>query len=93
VPLEVEFRTNDVVCASVGRLRESTPGWTYVWQGDYVSRRLTVALGSMIRWVVPIPPNAMPEPGRYVVEASLCGARDFRAQTHFVVQRVGTRRP
>lgn len=91
VPLEVEFRTNDVVCAHVGSA--STPGWTYVWQGDYVSRRLTVALGSVIRWVVPIPPEAMPVPGRYIAEASLCGARDFRAQTRFIVQRVGTRGP
>ena len=92
VPLEVEFRTNDVVCAAVTRSGESAPRWTYEWQGDYVNRRLTVALGSVVRWVVPIPPQAMPDPGLYVAEASLCGARDFRAQTRFMVQPAGTAR-
>lgn len=85
-PLEIEFRTNDVVCATITRTGESQPGWTYEWQGDYVNRRLTVALGTVVRWVVPVPPSGMPRPGVYTVEASLCGARDFRARASFSVQ-------
>ena len=85
-PLEIEFRTNDVLCATVTHVATSLPPWRYVWQGDYVNRRLTVALGSVVRWVVPIPPSGMPDPGTYEVEASLCSTSDYRAQTSFTVQ-------
>lgn len=86
VPLEVEFRTNDVVCATITPVDGTAPPWRYVWQGDLVNRRLTVALGSVVRWVVPIPPDATPDPGEYEGEATLCGAQDFRAATTFRVR-------
>jgi hypothetical protein len=87
VPLEFEFINPDVVCVSVLRRGDSRPIWTDTWRGDEVTRRVTVGLGAVLRWVLPLPVEAAIAPGSYSAEASLCGVADYRIQADFDVTR------
>lgn len=84
-PLEFEFRSNDVICAAVFQGDDPRPRWRYSWKGDAVTRRLSIGLGTVLRWVVPLPPEAAREPGVYGAEASLCEVQDYRARVEFEV--------
>jgi hypothetical protein len=85
VPLEFDFPTNEVLCVSVRERGRGTAHWRYAWAGDNLSRRVTVAIGNALRWVVPIPREAADHVGQYIVEVSLCGARIYGGEAEFEV--------
>lgn len=92
-PLEFELPSNEVLCASVKAASESRPHWEHVWSETAVVRPLTIKMGNVVRYIVPIPEDAARDPGRYVVRASLCGVPDYEAEAEFeIVERVTGRR-
>jgi len=87
VPLEFEFATNEVLCVAVRQRGASLAHWRYaLTAGERFSRKVSVAMGNVLRWVVPIPPEAVPfGRGAYRVEVSLCGARVYGSEADFEI--------
>lgn len=91
-PLDFEFSTNEVLCVSVQSVWQSDRHWEQAWQETSVVRHLTIKMGNVVRYIVPLPEDAARDPGRYVVRASLCGVADYESEAEFdVTERRGGR--
>jgi hypothetical protein len=85
VPLQFEFPTNDILCVSVRERGYGKAHWRYAWTDNLMNRRVTIAIGNALRWVIPLPPEAADQRNTYVVEVSLCGARIYGGEAEFDV--------
>lgn len=79
------FQTNDVLCVYV-----LPPGDGMPWQISLPAptrdrERIVIRLGGVYRQFIPLPPEAMPRPGRYTARVTLCGIADYTAETQLVV--------
>jgi len=84
--LQFEFASNEFVCVSV-LSADGDEVWSYQWRYPAADTRLTVRVGTVFWAMVPLPRDAMPDPGRYAVRASLCGVPDYQTETTVEVTR------
>lgn len=88
-PLEFLFSSTDVLCISVGLPGSADPIWREAWRPPHPNTRVSVQMGAVVRYLVPIPERAAPGPGRYTTRVSLCGVSDYEANTEFEVTAPG----
>ncbi len=84
--LQFEFASNEFVCVSV-LSADGGEVWSYQWRYPAADTRLTVRVGTVFWAMVPLPRDALPDPGRYAVRASLCGVPDYQTETTVEVTR------
>jgi hypothetical protein len=89
-PLEFLFSSTDVLCISVGIPGSADPIWREAWRPPHPNTRVSVQMGAVVRYLVPIPERAAPTPGRYTTRVSLCGVSDYEANTEFEVAAPGS---
>ncbi|MGH7606398.1 MAG: hypothetical protein ACREME_03580 [Gemmatimonadales bacterium] len=84
--MKLEFRSNEFVCGEV-ESRGFSGLWRFTRRLEQPNEPLTVSLPKFLREVVPLPREATPRPGRYVVRASLCGFGSYELETEIEVLR------
>lgn len=83
--LTFEFNNNEFVCVSVRAPGEREPGWRYAWLVPQERPPYVVRIGPVFRVLIPIPADVVARPGRYTVQATVCGNPEFNVTTHIDV--------
>lgn len=79
--LTFEFTNNEFVCVSVRAPGEREPGWRNAWLVPQERPPYVIRIGPVFRVLIPIPAEVVVRPGRYVVQATVCGNPDFNVTT------------
>ena len=83
--LDFLLPTNDVLCARVRATTQRAWWRTAVAAPTRHQQRIVIRLGGVYRQFVAVPPEAAPNPGRYVAHVTLCGVADYGVETQFDV--------
>ena len=83
--LDFMLPTNDVLCARVRPTTDRKWWRTTVAGPTGNQQRIVIRLGGMYRQFIPIPPEAAPNPGRYLAHVTLCGVAAYGVETQFDV--------
>jgi len=80
------FTTPEILCISVTRAGASNAHWRDAWRPrERAEPWLRVQMGTVVRYLFTLPEAAAPQPGRYTVRVSLCGASDYEMEADFEV--------
>jgi len=82
-PLQFMFNSNEVLCIEVER--EGYARWRDSWRPPRINERLHVEMGSVVRYLAPLPERAAPTAGHYTAHVSLCGVPDYEVAVDFEV--------
>jgi hypothetical protein len=86
-PLHLQFPHSEVLCVRV-RLRQpgvvADTSWAIVKPGV---QRASIVMGQRYRMIFELPAGAVPLSGPYELQAGLCPAPDYGAETRFEVTR------
>lgn len=83
--LTFEFSNNEFVCVSVRAPGEREPGWRNAWLVPQERPPYVVRIGPVFRVLIPIPADVVVRPGRYTVQATVCGNPEFNVATYIDV--------
>lgn len=83
--LTFEFSNNEFVCVSVRAPGEREPGWRGAWLVPQERPPYVIRIGPVFRVLIPIPAQVVVRPGRYTVQATVCGNPDFNVTTYIDV--------
>jgi hypothetical protein len=83
--LTFEFSNNEFVCVSVRAPGEREPGWRNAWVVPQERPPYVIRIGPVFRVLIPIPADVVVRPGRYTVQATVCGNPDFNVTTYIDV--------
>lgn len=83
--LTFEFSNNEFVCVSVRAPGEREPGWRNAWLVPQERPPYVIRIGPVFRVLIPIPADVVVRPGRYTVQATVCGNPEFNVTTYIDV--------